>query len=183
MGDQAPTPDDLAALWAQKPGDTNRASDYIDAVEKEAASVDPEAPVPEALGDRLKEFARLERLRRRCGDAADRIAKRIARLRPDLEYDLAEAGIQNTQVDGVGLHFRSQMFVNKKPEKDGVTTQMICDCLRRLGMNDLVKDGYSPSSLKSYVKECLEQFGEVPQELANLIKVTETATLVSTIRS
>ena len=163
---------------------TESLAPYLDAIQQEVDAVDPDAPLPELLQDRVVEFARLERLRRRCDEGLDRVMSRINRLRPDLEQDLSAAGITSTTVDGVNLHFRRKFVVNKLSEKEhGVTTQKICDALHALGRGDLVSDGYAPSSLKSYVEECIEQHGEVPEPLKSMLYVQEMHVLTSQLRS
>ena len=81
---------------------------------------------------------------------------------------------------GLSVFSRTDLFVNKKANADGVTTQMVCDVLEALGRGDMVSDGYSGSSLKSLVREMQGDDGDgVPEQLENLLNISRVAVLTT----
>ena len=71
------------------------------------------------------------------------------------------------------------MIVQKKPNKDGVTTDVVCRMLRQMGYGDMVSDGYAAASLKSLIGEMLKSEEGVPEELGNLLFIQEQSKLMT----
>jgi len=142
------------------------------------AAVD-ELPADAGFKERIATFASLESLRRDLEDALDRVKKRISSMESTLLEEMAQYGIETTRVNGMTIYSRVDRFVRKKPEKSGVTTDMICDALRTIGRGDMVSDDYSASSLKSLVVEMIAEQGSVPDELAKLLEIGEQIRLVT----
>jgi hypothetical protein len=144
----------------------------IDSIEETLQHATDAPPEPEPgtpLHERLSVFVRLTKLSRELEEAAKNAKAKLALMEPSLALDMAAAGMTSANFHGMNVHFKTKSWCNKKSEEDGVTTQMICDALVALGRPDMVKDGYSPSSLGSLVKEYLDGGEEVPEALKPLI--------------
>lgn len=157
------------------------ASDLMADLESQMADTEPliDEPVPEALHRQLERFALLELKRRELESLQKKLADRINALREPLWESMCEAGMTNANVHGLRLYGQRSIVVNKKPEKEGVTTQMVCEALRKIGRGDMVADGYSGSSLKSLVVERLKEDQPIPEELVPLLNVFEKTVLTS----
>ncbi len=97
----------------------------------------------------------------------------LDQLQRDLILDMAEGGVENMRVGGYTLYRATTRYVRKRPDKDGVTTDMVCEVLKQIGRGDLVTDGYHPNALKSFVTEQIQQNGEVDPALAPLLEIGE----------
>lgn len=134
--------------------------------------------------ERVAAYARLHRVRRELEDATKAIAAASEKLEPLILEDMAMNGLRNMRVDVGGGESMTvmtidQRFVTKKATRDGVTTDMICETLRQLGMGDMVSEGYSASRLKAKVLEMIDEGVEIPHQLARLINVTEVTKLTT----
>ena len=147
---------------------------FIDSIEETLQQATDAPPEPEAgtpLHERLSVFVRLDKLLRDLEDATKQVKATMARMEPDLATDMARAGCDQMRIHGMTVHFRTETWVRKLPEKDGVTVEMVCDALRAIGRADMVADNYSPSSLKSLVKEYTDNGEPVPEPLAKVLDV------------
>jgi hypothetical protein len=88
----------------------------------------------------------------------------------------------NVEIDGqrFNVHQRTDFWCNKKADKEGVTTQDVCDALEECGLGDMVSDGYSAASVKARVKEWVENGVEIPAQLAKVLRWGSETKLVST---
>lgn len=156
-------------------------ADLMAELDNELATTDAltDEAVPEELHKQLERFALLELKRRDLESLQKKLADRIDALRGPLWESMCEVGMTNTNMHGLRLYGHRSIVVNKKSEKDGVTTQMVCDALRSIGRDDMVADGYSGSSLKSLVVECLKEGQPVPAPLEPLLNVFEKTVLTS----
>lgn len=136
-------------------------------------------PCGTTLGEMLDLFARMELARRDLEAAQKRMKERIEALKDPILEAMAEAGITNAKAHGLSVFGRLEVSVSKKAEKDGVTTQLVCDALRAIGRGDMVSDGYSGSSLKSLVCEWRREGQPIPEELAGLLNVYERVELTT----
>ena len=135
---------------------------------------------PDTFKQRLSLFARLENVRRELDDRLKAVKRRADAMKESLLEEMAENGIDSANVHGLSVFSRTDLFVNKKANADGVTTQMVCDVLEALGRGDMVSDGYSGSSLKSLVREIQGDDGDgVPEQLENLLNISRVAVLTT----
>lgn len=172
-------------LWEgeQKEFGENMTTDplIIDAQKSIDESVVSEMPDDAGFQDRMSLFALLEIIRRDLEDALDRVKKRANGMKDQLLEEMVLHGIKNMNVHGLTIFSRIDRYVRKKSDKDGVTTQMICDALEEIGRGEMVDDGYSPASLKSLVVEMLAEDGDgVPEQLKELLNIGSKVNLVST---
>ncbi|MGH7743706.1 MAG: hypothetical protein ACREQ5_02650 [Candidatus Dormibacteria bacterium] len=127
----------------------------------------------------LRRFAELS-IRRGVLDAElEVVRKEIAGIEPQLLESFADQGIQNCNILGQCIYVRSDLYVSKKADKDGVTTDDVCKALAKCGLGYMVKDGYSAASLKSKVAEWRKEGVEIPETLATLLNVGETCRLAA----
>jgi len=143
-----------------------------------------ESDSEELLGDggfkeRMSLFASLENMRRDLEDALDRTKKRSNGLKEHLLEEMALHDINNMNIHGLSIFSRVDRYVRKKADKDGVTTEMICEVLTEIGRGDMVHDGYSAASLKSMVVEMLVDGDGVPDQLKKLLNIGEKVNLIS----
>ena len=130
------------------------------------------------LSEMLREAVAISKWKREL-DAAGKLVKQAeAKLHPLLMDEMALAGMQNANIDGMTIYIQEQSFVNKKSDEDGVTKDRLCDVLDNIGWGDLVRDDYSPSSLKARVLERLHEGEEIPTELGECLNITTTHKVV-----
>lgn len=131
--------------------------------------------------ERMQLFARLENWRRDLDEATKFCKAEAEKLSPRLMEEMGENGIQNMRIDGLTIYMKTNFYCNKKANKDGVTQQVICDALRKLGFGQIVSEEYASSALKAKVKEWVESNVEIPPELAELINYG-TETVLTTMK-
>lgn len=146
----------------------------------------PEVPsVPEDNApflQRASAYAQLSLLARRLEAYTKEVSGAMAQIEPQLQLDMAAAGMPNCNINGVTIYQKTETWVRKRPEKDGVTTDMVCEALCKIGRSDMVGESYSPSSLKSLVTEMIANGQEIPPVLAGLIDVG-SRTVLSTLKT
>lgn len=146
----------------------------LDSIEETIQSATDSAPHAEEgspLQERLSAFVRLDELRRKLEDSLKVVADQVSALEPQIILDMSAAGMDSCRIGKTTVYMGVSHWVRKKPEKDGVTTDMVCEALRAIGRGDMVEDGYSASSLKSLVTEMLAEGGEVPDALNRLLDI------------
>lgn len=126
---------------------------------------------PMTTTEKLKEFARLANLKRDLDAQLSDCTARMAELEPSLIEEMAEAGMQSTNIDDLTLYIRTDKYVSKRGE---FTSQQICDCLRKHGMGYMVNDGYNAASLKSKVRELIDDGSGLPDDLKAMLNIGET---------
>lgn len=117
--------------------------------------------------DPLAEFVALEK-RRRVLEAELKTNKEQGdTLREVISEDWADRGETMARVDGMTVYLADDFHCWKER---GVETQAICDRLKLHGV-DIVKEGYNASSLKSYVRERINEESEesLPGDIAELL--------------
>ena len=134
---------------------------------------------PASFTESAKLFAELETAKRDIENLLEDVKLRQKSLSDYLTEEMATQGIENIRQCGYTMYPRASRYVSKKSEKQGVTTQMICDVLRELGRGDMVGEAYHPSSLKSLVVEMSEQGDGVPEQLSELLNIGERITLTA----
>ena len=72
-------------------------------------------------------------------------------LEPRLREQFTALGLQNCRCRGLTVYLKTETYVNKKAEKDGVTTAMLVEALRNLGLDYMVSEGYSPEIGRAHV--------------------------------
>ena len=134
------------------------------------------ADVPTDVLTLVAEYAELAN---RCADAqeeADMLKRRMAELEPTILEAMALQGVDNVRARNRTVYRKTNFYVSKRA---AVETQQICNLLREHGLEYLVADGYSPSALKSKVKEWLDEGVEIPPTLAECLNVGEAIVLAS----
>lgn len=124
-------------------------------------------------------YARLIATQRKLEADIKAIKNRIEECEPFILEQFTANDIQRQTVGGYTFFRKPVVFVNKKSQKDGVTTEMVCDALRACGMDYMVGDDYSASSLKSKVTEMLKEGTEIPEELLKVLNITKSEELVA----
>ncbi len=127
----------------------------------------------------LSEFVNLEKRRRDVDGELESIKARTTEIEPKLLEQMAELGLQNARVDGLTVFQRTDRYVTKRSEKDGVTTERLIEALRGCGLDYMVAENYSSASLKSKIVEWIVEGIEVPPELAACLNIGETLRLVT----
>jgi hypothetical protein len=140
------------------------------------------SPPPDEVttfAQKMRWFARLSLARRTAEDDLDQIRAKIAELEPHLLEEMALNGVEKQTVDGMTIYPQTDLIVSKKADKEGVTTEVLCEALRQCGLSYMVNDAYSPSSLKSWIKEKKEQGIEIPDLIASKLNIIEKQKLVT----
>lgn len=127
--------------------------------------------------ERMALFARLENYRRELEEALQWCKQESKKLAEPLMEDMSLHGIQNMNVEGLSVHQRRDFYCNKR---GGVSTEDLCEVLRQHGLEYMVKEGYSASSLKAKIKELVEDGVELPSDLEELLNYGELTRLVTT---
>lgn len=118
-----------------------------------------------------------------CGELKEQEEKveRIKKNRHELErillVEFAKNKLQNMHVAGKVIYLRKDVRVQKKTDKE---MSDICDVLRSIGGEDLVREQYAPSALTAFVKELKQSDGGVPPELLECVNVVDVEQLVLT---
>ena len=123
----------------------------------------------------VAEFIRLECARRNLDEEIDKIKKEQAELQQQILDDWADQGIQSIKTDKGTLHIRCDFVCNKRTE---VSRDEMCKLLEANGLGELVAPNYNAAGLKSWVKEQLEQTGELPEALTTALKTDTIPRLV-----
>src|SRR5690606_6520926 len=116
-------------------------------------------------------YAKLSLLLRDLEASVKAVRERMLAIEPQLQMDMAQAGMDRCSQHGVTIFQRTETWVRKRTEKDGVTTEMVCDALCKIGRGDMVGDSYSASSLKSLVTEMMANGQEIPPVLGDLLDI------------
>ena len=116
--------------------------------------------------DALDEFVSLEQERRELETRLKEIKRRTAQLSDAILEDWASRGVQNTKVHGLTVYVANDFQCWKAR---GVSTEQVCSALERHGLGMLVNPAYPPSSLKSWVKERVDQEEPIPKDLDDLL--------------
>ena len=145
----------------------------------EAVHAEPPAAEPAPTNQLLRQFAQLQLRRRELEEALEVVTKGITALEPEILEYFADQGIQSANVLGLCCYMKTDFFVSKKADKDGVTTQIVCDAMRDFGLGYMVADGYNAASLKSKIKEWLKEGVEVPERLRSLLNIGETTKIAT----
>lgn len=98
-----------------------------------------------------------------------RISSEIESMGSVLVEEMAERGYQNLRVDDRKVFIRSDFYCSKKSDKYGVTTGMVIAALRGAGLGDLVSEGYAAGTLKSQIKEMIDEGVDVPEVLQRVL--------------
>lgn len=131
------------------------------------------------LPKQLKEFTDLEKERRQLEAKLKACKQQIATLSPVLMEEMAMAGIQSVKAHGMTVFTRQDFYCSKKAVVAGATTEKVCEVLRSLGYNNLVSETYSAATLKSIVKEMIDNAEQIPEQLKSLINYDHTTKLVA----
>ncbi len=128
------------------------------------------------LESQLRHRVALEKSQRDLDERLKTVKAEIAEMNDNLVEQMAMAGMQNAKVDGMTVFLRTDKFVSKK---GGTTTVQMCQILRYCGLDYMVAEGYSASSLKSKIKEYGELGEQVPSVLLDALNITEETKVVA----
>ena len=89
-------------------------------------------------------------------------------------------GITSITKCGRTFYLQPQIFVNKKGEEKGVTTDMLCDTLEQVGLGYLVSKGrdYNANKLKAAIREMKGNEEDIPEQLEKLLNIYEPTALI-----
>lgn len=124
----------------------------------------------------LTEFVALEKERREHEDRLKIIQERVGQIQEPLLNHFADTGIQNARVGDLTAYVRMDRYCSKKSE---ASTEAICQVLRESGLGYMVSDGYNASSLKSKIKEYIDNEIEIPESLSSLLNIGEIPRLAT----
>lgn len=127
----------------------------------------------------LEEFVMLSKRLRDVAGEEETIKKQLATIEPKLLEEFGLAGIQNINADGLTVYVKHEKYVNKKAEKDGVTTAMLLERLRENGFSDLCFESYSAGALKARMLEIIEDGGDIPAGVAACLNVSDGVKLLT----
>lgn len=126
----------------------------------------PKQAAPAGADDKLSKFMELEARRRALEEELDAVKAELNILQDQVLDDWADRGWQNAKINGVTVYVAHEFFCSKRA---GVDTQIICDTLRQHGLGNIVAEAYSAQSLKSWVKERLDNGDPIPEPLKSLL--------------
>lgn len=129
--------------------------------------------------DLMREFVKTDSAIKSHEDEVDMLKKRREHLQKILDMEFVKNGLQNVNVDGKTVFRRKDIRVWKK---EGISTEAVCEALHKVGLSDLVKPGYNPSSLAAFVRELDRRESPedrvIPTELAEVVDRVEQYSLV-----
>lgn len=135
-----------------------------------------EPAIPATFQSLLSEFVDLEGERREHEERLKVIAEKAGKLSEELLNQFADLGLQNAKVKGLTVYVRMDRYVSKA---QGVATETVCETLREIGCGYMVGDSYNAMSLKSKVREWIDQGIEVPPVLSKLLNIGEIPRLAT----
>jgi len=136
--------------------------------------VDSDLELDSQFANQCRSFSALDEMKRGLEDLVKRIELSKSEIAGRVLDGMAEFGVKNVSMtNGLTIQVNNKKSIKKKSEKSGVTSQMVCDALTRMGRGDMVEDGYSASSLSSLVTEAISEEGDVPSELKDLVDVVD----------
>lgn len=155
----------------------------LNEVGREMAGLEPSG----TMAEQLREFVALEKRRRELETELAQISDRSAALSALLLDSMADAGMQSARIDGMTVYIRRDLYVSKRKEAESAD---VCNVLRRIGCDYMVGESYNAASLKSKVKEYMDQdaveaepfdakLSRVPPELAVLLNIGETPRVIA----
>ncbi|HPH11488.1 MAG TPA: hypothetical protein PKW59_11525 [Thermotogota bacterium] len=118
----------------------------------------------------LKSFIDLNNQKKGLNEELDRVKTNIDELEEKILEEFAEAGISSIKAFGANVFIAPQLFVSPK---DGDRPRLIA-ALKNTGLNEFVQENFNTNTLKAYVKEQRNNGFELPQELEDAMKITET---------
>jgi len=118
--------------------------------------------------DRLKRYVALEEERRSLEDRLKETKFRIAAMQPNILEDFAAAGAHSIRCDKLTVFIKTNRYVSKGK---GIETQTICDVMQEIGLGQMVRDGYSPSTLKAWVVEQMTLRDQVDKQVEQGVTV------------
>ena len=124
----------------------------------------------------LDEFVALETERLAAEERIKQIKTRTKEIEKVLLDDWADRGQSQAKINGRTVFIRNDFYCSKK---GGVSTGDVCVAMEDLGYSHMVSDSYAPASLKSLVREMVDEGREVPKELAELLRYDTTPRLVT----
>ena len=148
-----------------------------DTLNEMQATLDAAAtPQPGTFQEMLAEFVVLEHERREHEDRLKVIAGRLGQLQEPLLNHFADTGIQNASVNGLTVYVRMDRYVSKRGD---ASSEQVCAALRDCGLSYMVSDSYNAQSLKSKIREYIEEGADVPESLKQLLNIGEVARLAT----
>lgn len=135
-----------------------------------------ETNIEQGLHALLKRFVALEHERRTLEMKLDSVKARLKPIAIEALELWADSGLERLRMNGLTVHLRTDRYVTKKT---GILGEAVCEALRSIGRADMVSDGYNASSLKSLVREWIDNDDEVPEQLAELLNIGESQRLAT----
>ena len=118
----------------------------------------------------LDQFAKLDRQRMALEDEIKAIKRECADLQPAVLEWFTQEGIENIRTKECLVHIVSKWKVTPK---SGYNKEDVVDALIHTGHEDLVTTSYHWTRMSALAKAASDEGTELPDELLNVIDVTE----------
>ena len=118
----------------------------------------------------LKEYVALVREKQKHKDGEKEAGEQIQKLMPDVLKYFEREGIDKITIDGMTLYPKRELYSKWQP---GINSKNAADKLEALGFSEFVSKSANAIRLRSYVRE-LDANGEaIPDELQDIITISE----------
>lgn len=103
------------------------------------------------------------------------LKNKLAKLMPQVEEELLEAGIDSVKMDGATIGTRTQLWAKAK----NGNYEAACEALRKAGLSDLVQERFNTNTLSAYVRELNMDDKPLPESFKDAIDVAEVVKVVT----
>jgi hypothetical protein len=134
----------------------------------------------------VKRYAELEMKYRSAQADLTETRNLLENLEVTLKQQMDMYGLENISIEvevspgvrrSVNVYQTPALYVSKKSDESGATTEVIVNELRSLGMGYMVKDGISMPTLKSWISEQDKAGNSIPESLLKLLNVVRTSNI------
>jgi len=126
--------------------------------------------------DKIREFIKLKTRKKNLNVELRMIEQDLGELETHIFEKFIADGVSGMTVDGKPVFLKKQIYVS--PARfDGDDTDTAyartCKTLKDVGLGELVSPRYNANTLSAYVREQLNDGGELPEELKKVLKISE----------
>jgi len=123
--------------------------------------------------EKFKSFLELTNQKKQLEASLDTVKRQIADLEEELLDNLVEAEVDSLKVNGKTIYPHKQMWAKVLTTKEDVI-----QALKKAGIDHIyVKEGFNHQSLSAYVRECINEWGELPAEFDGILGFSEKYSL------
>lgn len=117
----------------------------------------------------IRQLVECDREIERIQDELDKAKEKREKLAELCQSNFATAGLRSVPLEDAdgypcSVHLSNKFIVNKREE---ITTEMVCDVLKAVGLDWMVKPAYPAATLKSWVVEQLALGNELPKGITD----------------